>query len=343
MGLRVGFTYDLRADRPVRSGEPEDINAEFDSEETANNIARSIEAGGHKVIKIGGVKNLLSRLGTIKAEVDIVFNICEGYSGRNREAQVPVILETLGIPFVGSDGLTLSLTLDKVMTKKVLISEKIPTPGYFVAEYADTAYNFDHLKFPLIAKLRYEGTSKGITEKSRVENPEALRAQIDYLFSNYKQAVLVEEFIRGSEFTVPIIGNDKPEVFPPAQVHIDNNVNLGDKFYTFDFIASDRLGYIYPAKISKGLQDKLCSLALATYKAVDCCDFGRIDFRVDDAGNPYVLEINPLPSLAEKDVYKLVADYKKIPFCEMINQILDAGIKRHGLNKQNCPVTCRTH
>lgn len=330
MGLKVGLTYDLRKDRPVRKGEPEDINAEFDSEETVNNIASSIEAGGHKVIKLGGVKNILDNLKNIKSSVDIVFNICEGYLGRNREAQVPVVLEMLGVPFVGSDGLTLSLTLDKVMTKKVLISEGIPTPKYFVTD-SDGAYNLDHLKFPLIAKLRYEGTSKGITEKSRVENPKELKAQINRLICDYKQSVLVEEFIRGAEFTVPVIGNDKPEAFPPAQVHIDNNVNLGDQFYTFDFISSDRLGYVYPAKIDKKLEEKLRALALATYRAVDCRDFGRVDFRVDDEGNIYVLEINPLPSLALKDVYKLLADYKQVPFEKIINRILDAGIKRYGL------------
>lgn len=333
MGLRVGFTYDLKSERPVKQGEPEDINAEFDSEETVHNIASALKSGGHKVIRIGGVKNLLNIRDNIREKVDIVFNICEGYLGRNREAQVPVILETLDVPFVGSDGLTLSLTLDKVMTKKVLISENIPTPKYFLVDADNATYNLDHLKFPLIAKLRYEGTSKGLTEKSRVDNPKELKAQVGQLISNYKQAVLVEEFIRGSEFTVPIIGNDNPEVFPPAQVHIDNNVDLGDQFYTFDFIASDRLGYIYPAKIKKALEKKLCDLALLTYKAVDCRDFGRVDFRVDHKGNPYVLEINPLPSLAVKDVYKMVADYKEVPFNKIINRILDAGIKRYKLNK----------
>lgn len=333
MALKVGLTYDLRTDRPVHKGEPQDINAEFDSEETVNNIAASIETGGHKVIKIGGVKNLLNMASCIKNKVDIVFNICEGYLGRNREAQVPVILETLGVPCVGSDGLTLSLTLDKAMTKKVLISEGIPTPKYFVVNSNDSAYNLDHLKFPLIAKLRYEGTSKGITEKSRIENTKELKAQIDYLISNYKQAVLVEEFIRGLEFTVPIIGNEKAEVFPPAQVHIDNNVDLGNQFYTFEFIASDRLGYVYPAKIPKKLQEKLRSLALTAYKAVDCRDFGRVDFRLDYEGNLYVLEINPLPSLALKDVYKLVADYKGVPYQKIINRILDAGIKRYNLKE----------
>lgn len=342
MGLKVGLTYDLKEDRPVRDGEPEDINAEFDAKETVDNIAMAIEAGTHEVIKIGGARNLLNKLSNIKASVDIVFNICEGYAGRNREAQAPVILEMLGIPFVGSDGLTLSLTLDKVMTKKILISEGIPTPRYFVVNSDDKSYTPGHLEFPLIAKPRYEGTSKGITEKSRVENARELKAQINYLISNYKQSVLVEEFIRGAEFTVPIIGNDNPQVFPPAQVHIDNNVNLGDQFYAFDFIASDRLGYVYPAKIPKKLEDKLCSLALATYKAVDCRDFGRVDFRVDDKGNPYVLEINPLPSLALKDVYKLVADYKKVSYEKIINCILDAGVKRYKLNESASCVAART-
>ncbi len=334
MALTVGLTYDLKTDYTYEDSDPGDIAAEFDAEETVNLIAEGLKESGNNIVKMGNVNKILANSDNLKGSVDIVFNICEGLSGRNREAQVPVILEALGIPFVGSDGLTLSLTLDKAMTKKILISDGIPTPKYFVVDSIDKFYDIGNLEFPLIVKPQYEGSSKGLSEASRVEDAQQLKNQVDYSILAYKQPALVEEFIRGAEFTVPIIGNSPPKVFPPVQVHIGNNVNLGDRFYTNALIYSDDLGYIYPADIDEELKDKLCDLALKTYKAVDCYDFGRVDFRVDAENNPYVLEINPLPCLDSSDAFNLIAQGEGVPYSDVLNRILNEAVKRYGLIKQ---------
>ncbi|MFQ5680680.1 MAG: ATP-grasp domain-containing protein [Candidatus Omnitrophota bacterium] len=332
MAFNVGLTYDLKTDLKQEGGQPEDINAEFDAPETVEMIAECIEQNEHKVVRIGHAKSLIANIAKIKQDVDIVFNICEGVQGRNREAQAPIILEMWGIPFVGADGLTLSLTLDKAMCKKVFIAEGIPTAKYAVVNDASRINGCcDHLNFPLIIKPRYEGSSKGLSLRSRVQNKQDLKKQTDYIISTYHQPALIEEFIRGAEFTVAIIGNKQPEVFAPVQVHIDNDTNLGDRFYTFSFISSGNLGYIYPADINDDLKEKLCDLALKVYRAVDCRDFGRVDFRVDEQGQPYVLEINPLPCLATADVFTLISQIRNIPYSQMIGRILNAAIDRHRL------------
>jgi D-alanine-D-alanine ligase len=333
MGKIVGLTYDLKTDYTFRAGDPPDANAEFDHPTTIEVIAQSIESLGHQVVRIGNVNNLLKKIDTLK--VDIVFNISEGISGRNRESQVPIILEMMRIPFVGSDALTLGLSLDKVMTKKILISENIPTPKFFETDNpTDNIAKIEKLKFPMIVKPRYEGSSKGLSEKSRVENVEELREQIGYIVKTYRQSALVEEFIAGAEYTVAIIGNSPPEVLPPVQIKIDGQLELGDKFYTFARIHSDRLEYVCSDKIEKALKEKLMSLALKTYQAIDTKDFGRVDFRVDEHGRLYVLEINPLPSLSTEDVFMAVANYLKLPYTEMIRRILDAAFSRLGLNQE---------
>lgn len=97
-------------------------------------------------------------------------------------------------------------------------------------------------------------------------------------------------------------------------------------------ITSDRLEYVCPAKIPPDLKNKIDELALRTYKAVECCDFGRVDFRVDNEGRPYVLEINPLPSLSTEDVFMLLAKNIGITYEAMIGKILNSAIKRHNLN-----------
>ena len=326
----VGLTYDLKTEYKFKEGDPADANAEFDHPSTIDVISNAIEANGFKVKRIGNVTNLLEALDDLK--VDIVFNISEGLIGRNRESQVPILLEMAGVPFVGSDALTLGLTLDKVMAKKIFIADKIPTPKFYEFKSSKELMNTNHYKFPLIVKPRFEGSSKGLSESSRVENKEGLKNQVDYIVNTYKQPVVVEEFISGQEFTVAVVGNDPAEAMPVVQIKIDGRLQLNDKFYTFARITSDRLEYVCPAKISQELKKKLQDLALKTYAAVECRDFGRVDFRVDSEDNPYVLEINPLPSLSTEDVFMLLAKNIGITYEEMIGKILKSAIERHNLN-----------
>jgi len=326
----VGLTYDLKTDYKFKEDDPADANAEFDHPSTIEVISSAIEKQGYKVERIGNATNLIEKLPHLK--VDIVFNISEGAYGRNRESQVPIILEMYGIPFVGADALTLGLTLDKIMAKKIFIAEKIPTPRFFEIKSANEVFDTDHLRFPLIVKPRYEGSSKGLSENSRVENKEELARQARYIIETYKQAALVEEFISGQEVTVVVIGNDPPEVLPIVQVKIDGRLQLKEKFYTFSRITSDRLEYVCPARINQELKEKISQLALRAYRAVECRDFGRVDFRIDDSGNPYVLEINPLPSLSTEDVFPLVARQVGLSYEELISRILRSAMQRYNLN-----------
>jgi len=330
MGKVVGLTYDLKTDYKFKEGDPKDANAEFDARSTISVIAKALEKGGNKVERIGNVNNLLEKLNNLS--VDIVFNISEGLHGRNRESQVPVLLEMKGIPYVGSDGLTLGATLDKAIAKKILLSEGIPTPRFMEAKDTQALENLDHLKFPLIVKPRYEGSSKGLSEQSRVENRADLKKQVEFVVETYHQPALIEEFISGSEYTVALIGNDQPEVLPPVAIKIDGRFKLEDKFYTFARIKSNRLEYVCPEHMSKDLKEKICDMALKSYLALECRDFGRVDFRVDNSGKPYVLEINPLPSLSSEDVFMTIAKHMKVSYDSLINRILDAAVARYNLN-----------
>jgi D-alanine-D-alanine ligase len=329
MGKIIGITYDLKTDYQKRENDPLDVIAEFDHPQTIDLIAQAIESLGHRVKRIGNVHSLLSNLDRLG--VDIIFNISEGLIGRNRESQIPVILEMKGIPFVGADGFTLALTLDKLMAKKFFLSEGIPTPKFIEVKDPATLINTDHFKFPLIVKPRYEGSSKGIDSNARINNLEQLTKRAEYIIKTYKQPALVEEFIKGREFTVAIVGNEPPEVLPPVQIKIAGELNLGEKFYTFEYISSSDLEYVCPAPITKDLEDKLKELALRAYQVVECRDFGRVDFRVDEQDNPYVLEINPLPCLAAEDVFMLIPKVLGMTYPQMIGKILESAFKRYNL------------
>ena len=161
---------------------------------------------------------------------------------------------------------------------------------------------------------------------------DGLRQQVEFIVNTYKQPALVEEFICGSEFTVGIIGNDEPIVMSVVQVKIDGKLQLNNRFYTFSRITSNRLEYVCPAKISQELAKKMQDIALKVYEAVECRDFGRVDFRVDKDGNPYVLEINPLPSLSTEDVFPLLAKSIGITHNQIIGKILDIALQRNSVN-----------
>ena len=327
--ITFGLTYDLKTDYEFKDDDPPDANAEFDHPSTIEVIANAIRENGYNVKKIGNVSRLMEKFNHL--DVDIVFNISEGMTGRNRESQVPILLEMAGIPFVGADALSLGISLDKVMAKKVFSADGIPSPRSVEIKSADEVKNLGHLKFPLFVKPRFEGSSKGLSEASRVENAEDLRKQVEHIINTYKQPALVEEFIRGEEFTVAIIGNDPPRVMPIVQIKIEGQLNLKDKFYTFGHIKDDKVEYVRPAQVNPALAKRLNELALKTYNAIECLDFGRVDFRVDEKGNPYVLEINPLPSLSTEDVFMFVAKARGMTYAQIMGEILTAAVARHGL------------
>ncbi|MDE1921061.1 MAG: ATP-grasp domain-containing protein [Candidatus Omnitrophica bacterium] len=331
MSKVIGLTYDLKSDWQRSEDDPIDAAAELDGKKTVDCLQKALESAGHKVVLIGGARALIDRITRDDLKVDIVFNISEGFRGRNRESQVPAILDLYDIPFVGADALTLGVTLDKVMAKKCFMADGIPTARFFKATIDEDLESLNTIGFPLFVKTLHEGTSKGITKKSRVENFEGLKAQVEHICRHYKQPALVEEFIRGTEFTVGVIGNRPPQAMPVVQYAIDGRKNLGNEFYSYRHVAEKSVEYICPAPIDKELALTLQELAVRAYKAVDCRDFGRVDFRVDEAGNPYVLEINPLPNLGPDDVFVLFAKVKGMTYNQIINQIMDEALVRSGL------------
>ncbi len=334
MSKIVGITYDLKSDWKRSSDDPIDAAAELDGQRTVKCLKTALESAGHKVVLIGGARALIDRIMADDLKVDIVLNISEGFKGRNRESQVPAILDLYNIPFAGADALTLGITLDKVVAKKCFIAEGIPTPRYFKADGTDNGEQLNTIGFPLFVKTLHEGTSKGITKSSRVENSQQLKAQVDHICRTYKQPALVEEFIKGTEFTVAVIGNNPPVAMPVVQYAIDGKTALGNEFYSYHHVAEKLVEYICPAPIDEKLALCLQDLAVRAYKAVDCRDFGRVDFRVDGKGRPFVLEINPLPNLGPDDVFGVFGKVIGMSYNQIINKIIDEALTRVGLQEE---------
>jgi D-alanine-D-alanine ligase len=297
--MRIGITYDLKADLSDRPDLPDDFQEEFDSPATVEAIGNVLRGLGHQVELLGDGRELLQRL--LADPPEFVFNFAEGQGvGRCREARVPAVLEMLGIPYTGSDALSLAATLDKDVARRLVQTAGVDVPWGTVWQPGESldeiATRHSLPRSPLIVKPAWEGSSKGIRGKCVVDTPEELAEVIETLRQSYQQPILTEEFIAGDELTVGVIGNYSPRVIGVMRV-IPQQPE--DRFVYSLEVKRDwqrRVRYECPAQLPPRLLEAIESTALTCYKALGCRDVARVDFRLRD-GTPYFLEANPLPGL----------------------------------------------
>jgi D-alanine-D-alanine ligase len=324
--MRIGVTYDLRSDY-LAMGCGEEETAEFDSEVTIAAICSALEGMGLTPVRIGGVKNLVARLAKGES-FDAVFNFCEGLRGVAREAQVPALLDAYDIPYVFSDALTLALSLDKGMAKRVVRDAGVPTTDFRIIEKLADVKKVD-LAFPLFLKPVQEGSGKGIGADSKVENARDLRRVAAALLAKFNQPVLVETFLSGREFTVGITGTgeDATVLGVSEIVPIANWVGDG---YGFENKEEDWKEKVSIVEADKENAEAAGQVALAAWRALRCCDGGRIDIRCDAGGKHHFIEVNPLAGLRpEHSDLCLIATHRGLTYRQLIGKIMASFFKRH--------------
>ena len=331
-GLRVGITFNLK--KNIASDLP-DAEAELDDMDTIRALQGALESAGHTVTLFEAAEDLPDRL--LRNRPDIVFNIAEGINGRGREAQVPAILNFLNIPFTGSDETTMCLAMDKALCKRLAASYGIDTPEYMLVKNGaplpdKRALAGAGLSLPVIIKPNAEGSSKGITDLSVCFDSAALRRVLAEKINAYKTDMLLEEYIPGRELTVGILGNgDALRVFPPMEIIFsDKTRSIYSREVKKDF--RRYVTYKCPADISPRTEMKITHAAETVYRALDCRDFARVDFRLSPAGRPCFIEINPLPGLApEYSDFPMIAGFCGMGYAELIHKILNSALSRFSL------------
>jgi D-alanine-D-alanine ligase len=325
--LRIALCYDLKADYLAAGFSPEDV-MEFDERETVDALAGALEALGHGAQRVGRGVELARRLAAGE-RWDLVFNIAEGVRGRSREAQVPAVCELFEQPYTFSDPLTCALTLDKPLAKRLVRDSGVPTPPFAIVERPEAAAGVE-LEPPLFVKPAAEGSSKGVTVRSRVGCREELPEACAELLHTFHQPVLVERYMPGQELTVGIVGNgDDAEVIGVMEV----TFNAGaDGAYTAvnkqDFENRVR----YRLLDGEPLGRRARELALAVYRLLSCRDAARVDFRCDAAGEPHFLEVNPLPGLhpTYSDL-PILSTLAGVSYPELLGRIVETSGRRWGL------------
>ncbi len=333
--MRIGLAYDLKEDveKELSPAFPplEDALEEYDSAETVDAIASVLVDNGYSVARLGGGRSFLNNI--LSSSVDFVFNIAEGRGNyRSREAQVPSVLEMLGIPYSGSDPQCLSICLDKPLTKKMVAMSGVRTPKWEIISDLSQLTNMGALLFPLPAfvKPAYEGSSKGIRANSIARTTAQLIEIATSVIKHYQQPALIEEFIPGDDITVGIVGNSPAKLLGIMRVLPKENTQ--HFIYSLEMKRDweQLLEYECPADLSSALSQQITAASTQIFYTLGCRDFARIDFRLGKDGNLYFLEINPLPGLNPKSSdLSIMANKMGLSYQHLILEILNSALERY--------------
>lgn len=330
---RIALLVNMARNAPPihRKDAPRDILAELDSERNVESYAQAMRDAGHDVMIREGNAYLAPWLD--EAKPDICFNTCEGFGGDSREAQVPALLEMLGLRYTGPTPLAAAISHDKPTTKRVLHYYGLPSPHFQVFETPDEPVRHT-LHYPLFVKPAHEGTGMGIHNDSVVHNEKQLRERVAWCIEAYQQPALVETYIVGRDITCGLVGNGNDVHFFPI-TEVDFSGYPDDLLPIYGSLQKVELDHLYKNKCPAPLGDKLTAevrrLTHQTFLVTGCRDFCRVDFRLDDDDRLFILEINGLPGISPISDLTLMAQAEGKTHGDLVRSVLNAGLKRYGM------------
>jgi len=308
------------------------------AEEEMQLIKRSLEAAGHEVVLVNIRDSFDTMLEALRREKpDVVMNLVEFFlDDAELEHDVPALFELLGFEYTGNRPLALSLCQKKPQAKALLVANGLPTPRGVVVDTLEAAKQVT-LRYPLMVKPAFDDASGGIDAGSVVSDPAALVARVQRMLVEHKQAALVEEYIDGREIHCAILG-DQPLPLYEMQFKggVDDHGKPLPRIITYrakwDPYSRDHHAVegVCPApdldpKVAAHIQD----VALRAYRALGCRDYARVDMRVDPkTGEPFILEVNPNPDLAESCAFTASAYASGRTYAQMICEIVELALKR---------------
>ena len=306
-------------------------NKEIYNTETVKNVANALETGGHNVSIIDGNMHVIEALQEFMPRVvegekmGMVFNMAYGIQGESRYTHLPAMLEMLGIPYIGSAPTGHAIALDKVITKIIMQKYDISTPNFWVF----SSYNDDMSKveFPVIVKPKMEAVSFGLHIVNKADD---LYNVVKHIIDKFQQDALVEQFITGREFCVGLLGNNPCEAFPVLEIDLEN-----DPFaiQTLNHKKNNPRKKICPADLSKEVADEMVKLSIRAFQVLHLRDFARVDIRMDEDYNIYLLEVNSMASLGSTGSYIYAANVAGYDFNALINKMLDVAAVRYFAEK----------
>ncbi len=329
--LRVGIAGNINED--------EDNLLTSDSSEISKIIKKTLKERGYYV-KLFNFNNIEKVFNEIKSNnVDLIFNVCEKINNSSLLKPCAVaLLDMLQIPHIGPDASILNLCMDKIRVKKLLTFHNIPTAKWDYAYAIDDEIN-KNLEFPLIVKPAHADNLFGVNNESVVIDQDGLKKQIKKMIIDLNSPALIEEYIDGDEYNISILGSEEEgdlKVLPLSRSIFKNMSDKQWHIYThktnreIDAIVDNNIIIQQPAKnINKKLETLITEIALDVYNIFDCKDYGSIKIKVDKYDNPYVLDLNPSPSLYYNECLSKVAKLTRMEYGDLLEEIINMAIKRY--------------
>lgn len=256
----------------------------------------------------------------------ILFNLVEGFSSRNREGYIPSIAEFFGIAFTGSDAYSQAISLDKNLMKSFVKKFSIPTKNsYLITDIRDLPLV---IKYPVFVKPNAEGSSLGISKSNIIQNVKDLEAKGDELLNSF-DSILIEEYLEGDDLTLGVVGN-----FPDYEVTSVARVSYPDLVYSEEIKTKESMPEKLLFNIPKKMEEKIKIDSIKICKALKVTGYARLDWKCDEFGNPFFLELNLTPGLS--------AYYSAMPICytqtfgnysDLIKKVLQFGYENYNTNK----------
>lgn len=317
--INIGLVFDQEEDYDSHPNQP-DRFAEFEPASTMEIMTQAVKKAGHKAVALGSPKKLLE-----KPNVDLIWNIGEGMDSRNREAWTPILSELHGIPCLGSDAHTLSVSLDKALSKILARHLNIPTADWWVFPRDRPQIE----QFPdgdFFLKPRYEGSAKGLSAKNYCQTGQQIIERATELHLNYQQDILVERFLPGPEYTCALVGHPL-RVLPVLERAVEAQTKIG--LHVLER-GEFPLKYELSQRLDSQLERCIQNYSLNWCKEMNVFDFARIDFKCDAKGQPHFLEANPLPTFATDGTFAIISEMNTYSYSDFLANMLNEATNRLG-------------
>ncbi len=304
--------------------------------EEMDDIREALTALGFKTTIFNVDSNVERLINFLQEEKpDLIFNLVECIENEAiLEMNVAGLYELFKIPYTGAGPLALGTALNKPRVKEILFANGIQTPNFQVFKVSDKIVLKQGMEFPLIIKPSREDASVGIADASVVYNMNDLRKRVRYIFNEFEQPALVEQYIDGRELNVAVIGNKQPIALPISEIEF-SGLNPGmHKIVSYaakwmnGTIEYEGTKGVCPAPLPAELEAHLKETALKCYQLIGCRDYARIDFRLSPEGVAYVLEVNPNPDISDDAGFARSARVHGLTFPQIIGTIVESALER---------------
>ena len=322
--MRVGILYQMpRKTRGLAALRVQAVHAQVLA------VKRAVVEAGHRALAVKMTPSSFTKLREMK--LNAIINLCQDHVRQKGylEPHVSAMLDLLDVPYTGSNYLTIATSLDKIRSKELLVYHGLPTPHFAVLTLPERPF-VPPFQGKLFLKPAYQDGSIGIDRDSVVETEKQYKLKLANLIRQFKEPIIVEQYLPGREFIIEIVGNRKPEVLPIAE----RLFLAGVPFVTSEGRwnpQSAQYGAVSlqcPADLTPTLRKRLERLALRAYQVLGCRDYAKVDIRCNARGKPFILEVNPHQDMGDSSELALIWQQSGKTYAQLVDKLLSLAMER---------------